>query len=151
MSLTVTSTLGTVYHLWQLPALSMPELADEKEHAIISNPLTDGYRFNVLCGFTAGLRRWKVTFPGLVSSDITSGMTVTDINGSTVSREQYIRSLFVENKVTSTPFVYNWPQNSTNYWVDFEEPMMSMQRMRVKIYSTGLTMVQRRIAGDSLP
>lgn len=78
--------------------------------------------------------------------------TVTGINGATVSREVYIRSLYAENKVTGTPFVLQDQQSSVYYFVDIADENLAMQRaMRVKLFSTGLTFKQRRLAGVTLP
>lgn len=138
-----------MYHLYQLPDASSPEPEDTIKFTTLDNDLADGYRSTVLFGSDTGVREWKLKFPTLAHSDVPA-KTVTDINGASVSREQYLRSLYIENKVTGTPFVYPDPNTGQYYLVDFVENELSMQRMRVKIFSTGLTLRQRRIPGETV-
>ncbi len=149
MPTTVTSSAGTVYHLWQLPDLTTPEPEDSIAFTTLDNDLSDGYRATSLFGSNTGVRKWKLKFPTLASSEVMSN-TVTDINGASVSREQYVRSLYAENKVTGSPFAYQDPANGQYYLVDFEEDELTLARMRVKIYTTGLTLKQRRITGETI-
>lgn len=146
MPTTVTASNGNTYHLWQLPDASAPEPEDLIKFTTLDNDLADGYRSTALFGSNTGVREWKLQFPSLGHIDVLPN-TVTDINGASVSREQYIRSLYVENKVTGEPFAYQDPNNGQYYLVDFVEDDLSMQRMKVKIFSTGLTLRQRRIPG----
>jgi len=139
-----------VFHLWQLTAYTAPEPEDSTAYTVIDSPLTDGYRSSVFAGFTAGVKSWKLTLPTLASLEVLSN-TVTDINGASVSREQYVRSLYAANKTTGTPFVYQDPRDSEYYFVDFADNDLSLARMKVKIYSIGLTLRQRRIAGVYIP
>ncbi len=146
MPTTVTASNGNTYHLWQLPDASAPEPEDLIKFTTLDNDLADGYRSTALFGSNTGVREWKLQFPSLGHIDVLPN-TVTDINGASVSREQYIRSLYVENKVTGEPFAYQDPNNGQYYLVDFVEDDLSMQRMKVKIFSTGITLRQRRIPG----
>jgi len=146
---TVTSSSGAQYHLYGLPDASSPEPEDTIKFTTLDNDLGDGYRSLALFGSDTGVREWKLKFPTLAHSDVLAN-TVTDINGASVSREQYLRSLYIENKVTGTPFVYPDPNTGQYYLVDFVENELSMQRMRVKIFSTGLTLRQRRIPGETV-
>jgi len=151
MPTTVTASNSVAYHLWQLTTHSAPEPVDSIEFASNSVTLADGYRASVQTGFDAGTRSWKLTFPTLAHLDILSN-TVTDVNGALVSREQYVWSLYAHNKTTGTPFVYLDPvKTDTYYFVDFDDEALTYQRMRVKIYSVGITLKQRRIAGVTLP
>lgn len=150
MPTTVTGSDAVEYHLWQLTAYTAPTPVDAIEFATVDNPLTDGYRSAILCGFTAGVKSWKLTLPTLASLDVLSN-TVTDINGGAVSREEYVRSLYAENKVTGTPFVYQDPRDSEYYFVDFADENLTLNRMRVKIYTVGITLRQRRLAGVTIP
>lgn len=149
----VTASNSIQYYVWPFADLTTPEPVDEIEFATIDNTLTDGYRAGILCGASAGVRSWKFTFPGLMGN--LPGIivpTMIDINGASVSREQALRALFVENKVTGQPFVYQDPQSGgTNYFVDFADEMLSMKRMRVKIYTSGVEIRQRRLSGVTLP
>lgn len=145
----VTATNGQSYHLWGLPDLSAPTPTDTTRISTLQNELGDGYRTSLLVGSNNGLKEWKITLPTLAGSGIPVP-TLTDVNGATVTREQYIRSLYIENKVTGTPFVYTDPASGQYYLVDFAEDDLSMERMKVKIFSTGITLRQRRITGVSV-
>jgi hypothetical protein len=149
MPTTVTASNGNTYHLWQLPDLTTPEPEDSIEFTTLDNDLSDGYRSTALFGSNTGVRKWTLKFPTLASLDVLS-TTVTDPNGAAVSREQYVRSLYAENKVTGTPFAYQDPASGQYYLVDFEDQSLSLARMRVKIYSTGLTLKQRRLTGVTI-
>jgi hypothetical protein len=146
---TVTATNGEVFHLYQLPDLSTPNPVDKKEFTILKNDLSDGYGSKRLFGSNTGLRSWQLKFPSLASTEIPVPM-VTDIHGATVSREQYIRSLFDENNIEGTPFAYTDPSSGVRYLVDFVDTELSMERMRVKLYTTGLEIRQRRLVGTTI-
>lgn len=149
MPTSVTSSSGVSYHLWQLPDLSAPEPSDTLTITTLKNDLGDGYSNSILFGSNTGLRTWKLKLPTLAGTNINIPF-VTDIYGASVTRERYIRSLFIENKVTGTPFAYPDPNTGQYYLVDFDEDDLTLERMRVKLYSTGLTLKQRRIQGVTI-
>lgn len=144
--LTVTASNGTEYHLWQLPDESCPEPVDNIEVAKLQNDLVAGYRSSRLIGPATGLRDWKVKLPTLAGKDVPMPF-VTAIDGSSVSREDYIRSLWLENQ-NGTPFVFPDPSTGQYYLADFADEGLSMERLKnYKMYSTGLKIQQRRIPG----
>lgn len=148
---TVTASNSVAYHLWALSTHSAPEPEDSIEFASNSVTLADGYRASVQTGFDAGTRSWKLTLPTLAHIDVLPN-TVTDVNGALVSREQYVWSLYTYNKTTGTPFVYLDPVLADEYYfVDFDDEALTYQRARVKLYSVGITLKQRRLAGITLP
>ena len=147
---TVTASNSIAYFLWPFSAYTVPEPEDSITFNALDCPLTDGYRASIQTGFDTGTREWKMRFPTLASLEVLS-TTMTDINGASVSREECLRSLYVENKVTGTPFVYLNPQNNTYYFVDFADNDLTLARMRIKIYSTRITLRQVRLAGVTLP
>lgn len=148
---TVTASNSVAYHLWGLSIYSAPEPEDTISFNCNNVPLADGYRASVQTGFDAGTKSWKLTFPTLAHYDVLP-KTLTDVHGITVSREQYVWSLYTYNKTTGTPFVYLEPLKSeVYYFVDFADEALTYQRMKVKIYSVGVTLRQRRIAGVTLP
>lgn len=151
MPTTITASDSVAYHLWQLTTHSAPEPEDSIEFASVNNTLADGYRASIQTGFDSGTRSWKLTFPTLAHLDVLS-TTVTDVNGAEVSREQYVWSLYTYNKVTGTPFVYLDPVLADEYYfVDFADEALTYQRAKVKLYSVGITLKQRRIANVTLP
>jgi hypothetical protein len=151
MPLTVTASNGQSYHLWQLPLASSPELETSVTYETIDNPLTDGHKAGILCGPTAGTKSWKLTFPTLTSGDVFPGGKVYDINGAFVSREEYVRSLYAVNKVSGRPFVFRDPEDLVYYFVDFADENLSMKQfLRMKMYVSGITLVQRRLPGVTI-
>lgn len=146
---TLTASNGVKYHLWGLDYyINVMPLTDAHEIDTIDVDLGDGYRSSIQTGFNAGTRTWTVTFPQLPSLEMMPN-TIEDVNGAMVSREQYVRAIFAETKVTGKPFILNW--RGVNYFVIFADRTLSMQRMRVKIYSTGIKLMQVRLRGVSLP
>lgn len=149
MPTTITSSSGTVYHLWQLPDLSAPEPSESIAFNTLRNDLADGYSSKVLFGSNTGLRSWSLTLPTLASSDVMSN-TVTGINGEAVSREQYVWDLYCESQITGDPFVYQSPRNNQYYLVEFADESLTYERARVKLYSTGITLRQVRVSGETV-
>ncbi len=148
---TVTASNSVSYHLWGLSLPSSPEPEDTTQYGSNNVLLTDGYRASIQTGFDAGTKSWKLTFPTLAHLDVLP-TTLTDVNGATVSREQYVWNLYTYNKTTGTPFVYLDPVlDDTYYFVDFADESLTYKRMKVKIYSSGITLKQRRLAGVTLP
>lgn len=145
MPTTVTASNGNTYHLWQLPDLATPEPNDSIEYATLDNDLSDGYRSSVLFGSNNGTRSWNLKVPTSASLDVLAS-TVTDPSGAAVSRNEYLRSLFAENKI-GEPFAFTDPVSGQYYLVDFEDTKISFDRMRIKLYSTGVTLKQRRMPG----
>jgi hypothetical protein len=149
MPTTVTASNSQVFHLWQLTEFTAPEPEDTHDIATIDNPLTDGYRAGTLVGFNAGTRSWRFALPTLASLSVPLP-EVTGPNEETVTREEYVRAVFDENKVSGQPFVIEW--KSDYYFVDVADPVLSMGRaFKVKLFSTGFQLKQRRIAGVTLP
>lgn len=147
---TVLASNGQYYHLWGLPDMSSPEAGDEIDYSTLENELMDGYRSSVFTGFTAGTRSWKLSLPTLASLEVLS-KTVTDVTGAAVSREHYIRNLFVDNQASGRPFVFLSVSNNTYHFVDFEDEELTLSRIRVKIFSTGIRIKERRLSGITLP
>lgn len=146
---TIIASNSVVYHTFELSEYTTPETEDVMEFATIDNDLLDGYRAGILCGFTAGTRSWKLTMPTL--SSLTAMPRVIGVKGGSMSRQLYLSTLYAENKVTGQPFVFLSPQDGEYYFVDFVDEGLTLQRMRVKIFTTGLTMRQRRVPGVTLP
>jgi len=155
----VTSTAGTSFHLFQLPDLSAPEPEDSITFTTIDNELSEGHRSSALLGSNTGVRSWKLNFPTTSAYVSTSAFgatlytpTTTGVSGVSCTREQYLRTLFHINKTTGVPFVYQWPQVTGQYYlVDFAENDISFSKRKgVNIYSTGVTLKQRRINGETV-
>lgn len=148
MPTTITTFSGS-YHLWQLPDLSAPTPSESIEFNTLDNDLSNGYRSTALFGSNAGLRTFELKLPTLAHKDV-ANLTVTDINGATVSREQYVWELYCECKVTGKPFVYQSSRNNQYYLVRFLDKDLTYERMKVKIYSSGIKLQQIRLEGESV-
>lgn len=149
MPTTVTSTSGNTYHLFQLAEASYWEPEESIRFEELENSLGDGYYSQTLYGANTGLRSWKLKLPTLAHTDVLPN-TVTDVSGATVSREEYLWNLFCYTKVTGEPFVFTSPRDGQYHLVRFADKELSYQKMRVKIYSTGVELKQVRIPGESV-
>jgi len=145
MPTTVTSSTGTVYHLWQLPDLTTPTPEEGWRFTDLRNDLSDGFYSRRRLGSDAGLRTWKLAAPTLAALSVLS-KTVTGINGAPVSRLNYVRSLFQQ----SNPFVYQSPINSQYYIVQFGDETLALKRAKVPIYATDINLDQVRISGETV-
>ena len=150
MPTSVAASNGVSYHLWQLPVASTPEPTDITAFSSINVPLADGYRASIQTGFDTGTRSWKFRLPTLAHLDVLSN-TVENIDGEDVSREYYLWSLYVENKSVDKPFVYLDILENKYFFVDFADETLTFARMKVKLYSVGIELKQRRITGVTLP
>jgi hypothetical protein len=149
MPTTVTSTSGNTYHLFQLAEASYWEPEESIRFEELENDLGDGYFSQALYGANTGLRKWKLKLASLAHTDVLPN-TVTDVSGATVSREEYLWNLFCYTKVTGEPFVFTSPRDGQYHLVRFADKDLSYQKMRVKIYSTGVELKQVRIPGESI-
>ena len=149
MPTTVTSTSGNTYHLFQLAEASFWQPEESIRFEELENNLGDGYFSQALYGANTGLRSWKLKLPTLAHTDVLPN-TVTDVSGATVSREEYLWNLFCHTKVTGEPFVFTSPRDGQYHLVRFADKELSYQKMRVKIYSTGVELKQVRIPGESV-
>ena len=104
MPTTVTSTSGTVYHLFQLQC-SVKDSAETISFTTLDNDLADGKKSSILFGSDTGVRRWRLTMPTLSGASMDT-RTYTSITGATVTQEEYLWDLFCETKITGEPFVY---------------------------------------------
>lgn len=150
MPTTVTSSKGTVYHLWQLHAESAREVSPSVEFNEVRNDLGDGYRAQVMYGSDTGIRSWSLTLPSLAGSGV-SVPTVTSITGATVSREQYLWDLYKDTRTTGKPFVFICPHDNQYYLTDFTDKRLRYDKtFRQKLYSTGIELGQVREKGETI-
>lgn len=150
MPTTVTASNGNTYHLWQLPPESTPEPTDVIEFDTLSNEMSSGFRSSQLIGSNTGRRTWELSVPTLAGGTVIAA-AVTSVSGATVSREDYLRTLYANNRVTGTPFAYQEHGDGQYYLVDFAAEPLSMQKMKgVDIYATNVVLKQRRIQGVTI-
>lgn len=137
------------YHLFQL-GLTGQCAVKEYDEAIgvtkFRNELSDGYRSQVLFGSENGVRMFRLSMPTLTGGSLSS-RTVTGPNGETLTYEDYIWSLYLENQITGTPFAIQSQRNNQYYLVDFVNEQLSYSRLLTKLYSTGVELKQVRALG----
>jgi hypothetical protein len=144
---TVTASNGDSFHLWQLPPESTPEPTDVIQFDVLQNELSSGFRSSILIGSNTGRRSWQLSVPTLAGGTVIAA-ALTSVTGATVSREDYLRTLYAYNRTTGIPFVYQENGDGQYYLVDFADEPLSMQKMKgVDIYSTTVELRQRRIHG----
>lgn len=144
----ITASNGQQYHLWQLPFASTLKVFESIEYDISDAEMIDGYRAGINFGAADGLRRWTLRLPTIAAGSVLPA-AIEGFTKGRVNRERYIRDVYTANRTTGRPFVWLW--QNCYYFVDFEDQKLSMARFRVHIYSTGLTIVQRRLVGVTLP
>lgn len=150
MPTTVTSSAGTVYHLFQA-ANSVKTASMGIGFTELRNDLGNGYRSQVLYGSNTGLKKWKLTLPTLADTTVLPN-TYTGVNNESLSREMYLWDLYCETRVTGQPFVYTDPRTGQYYLVDFMNDGLeySQDTMAVKLYSTGVEIEQVRENGETV-
>jgi hypothetical protein len=150
MPTSISSTSGEVYHVFQLStATSVKQFEESIEFTRIVNQLSDGFRSRRLLGSDTGLRRWNISLPTLAHSTI--GIpTVTGVNGTTVSREEYLWELYCECEVSGEPFAIQSERDGQYYLCEFANERLSYEGMKVKLYSTGIELVQVRLDGETI-
>lgn len=150
MPTTVTSSSGTVYHLFQ-GANSVKTASIGIGFTELRNNLGNGFRSQVLYGSSTGLRHWKLTLPTLADTSVLPN-TYTGVNAESLSREMYIWDLYCNTRITGEPFAYQCPRDGRYYLVDFKDDSLeySQENMYVKLYSTGVEIEQVREDGETI-
>lgn len=154
MPTSITASNGNTYHLFQLSASgatgqSVKSFDEAIKFTVLRNELSDGYRSSLLFGSNTGVRRWSLRLPTLAHSSI--GIpNVTDLNGSSVSREQYVWDLYSETQVTGEPFAIQSERNGQYYLVEFVDEELSYSGFKIKLYETGLNLKQVRVQGVTI-
>lgn len=133
------------YHVFQIQC-SVRELTGAIALSELENDLGDGYYDELLYGSETGTRRWALSFPTLPDGALES-TTYTGINGEQLTRAEYLEDLFMETKVTGTPFVFQNPRNGGYYLVKFADPEYVFRKSLTKLYSAEVNLKQARIDG----
>lgn len=139
----VTASNGNQYHLFSI-ACSVKEYTEGVQYSTLDNELADGYWSQILFGSAVGVRSFSLTLPTLSDSinDLVDGPY-----GEQLTKRAYIRALHAFTIVEGKPFVIKSVENGQNYLVRFADPKLSLQRMLVKLFSTGIELKQVRIPG----
>lgn len=147
MPLTITSSTGVKYHVWQLHAECARSVSPSIEFNEIRNELGNGYRTQILYGSAEGVRFWSVSLPSLAGIELPVP-TVIDVNKAKVSREQYLWDLYNDTRITGKPFAFPCPRDELYYLTDFTDSRLTYEKtFRQKLYSTGIELGQVREVG----
>lgn len=139
----VTASNGDQYHLFSIPC-SVKEYTEGIQYSTLDNELSDGYWSQILFGSAVGVRSFSLTLPTLSDSlvDLVDGPY-----GEQLTRRAYIRALHAFTVVEGKPFVIKSVENGQYYLVRFADPKLSLQRMLVKLFTTGIELKQVRVPG----
>lgn len=146
---TVSSPSGNSFHLWGLPDMSAPEPSASKTVTRLKNDMCQGYTSSKLLGLKSGLRTWELKLPTLAGTGIAPN--VTDPDGASVSREQYVRNVVKYNQNGGTAIAYQWPPATGQYYLcDIVNTPEYKRKRGVNIYETSLTLQQRRVKNETV-
>lgn len=113
---------------------------------ILSGDFGDGFAPpSAVIGNPSGLRGWTIRIDALPDSNI-----VPLIEGKT--RADYLWDFFVASKAAGNkPFWVEDPKTDLFYLASFTDDEISYEILCSKVYSTGLTLRQRRVSGQVSP
>jgi hypothetical protein len=108
----------------------------------------DGHDDSSLVGSSLGTRSWKLvykTLPGTMDSPV----QVTD--ALLESRADYLWNFFCRRKAEgNSSFILTCPRDGKRYLAKFVEHKLSYEMFATKLFSSGLSIQQRREAGVSM-
>jgi hypothetical protein len=110
----------------------------------------DGYGEGVVTGNPAGLLTWKVKISALPDVD---EYTVAGPGDVPQTRWEYLWEFYVRHNVANWHKVF-WlrdPKSGRHYLADIAEEELSFQLFCLTVASAGLTLRQRRVAGQDSP
>ena len=138
------------------------------EWSVLTAEFGDGYEAGALVGSPEGTRTWAIRIDVLPGSDDSgsliseAGLTLlTDPSGEDILLEQQTRAQYLWRFFRASKAAGNEP-----FWIEIEDPedgirknylasfvdhRLSFQVLCAKVYSTGLQLRQRRVAGVSSP
>ncbi len=147
----VTASNGEQFFVWPLPAASARSVSPGISVNDIENDLGNGYFASTLYGSDTGLRTWSVT------QNTMGGATfplpfVTGIHGGSVSQQQALWDLYLEQKVSGRPFAFPCPRDGQKYLAKFVggDRLVYEKIFRADQYSTGIELTQVREDGVTI-
>jgi hypothetical protein len=121
-------------------------LSVEVDFAIVEQDLGDGYDQSILMGSSAGLRAWNLVYKTLPQTLDGAIMRGTELE----SRADYVWDFFVRMKAAgNASFELICPKDGKRYLVKFAEHKISYELFMVRLFSSGVRIVQRRDVGVS--
>ena len=112
--------------------------------SIIEQELGDGYDTSILTGSSAGLRSWALVMKVLPQT-LDGGL----FHGSELqSRADYLWDFFCRHKALgNASFELVCPKDDKRYLVKFADHELSYELFAVRLFSSGVKIVQRREVG----
>lgn len=111
----------------------------------IEHQFGDGYDETLVVGSSTGLREWQLKYkvlPGTLDRPIQLD------NGDLLSRADYLWDLFNRLKADGNKsLIITCPRDGKRYLAKIVEPKLSYEMFMVKLFSSGLTLRQRRERG----
>jgi phage-related protein len=109
---------------------------------ILEASFGDGYEDSALVGSSEGTRAWKLVFkvlPGVLDRSTQGGTFTIE------SRADYLWDFFVRRKAEgNSSFWITCPRDNQDYLAKFVEHTLSFDMFMIKLFSTGLSLQQRR-------
>lgn len=110
-----------------------------------------GYGEGAVIGHPEGLRTWKFkcsALPNLMNEDL-----IDAGEHGLVTRAQYVWGVFERSNVRNAhkPIWFREPVEGRSYLVEIVEDELDFRMLSLLIYSTGLTLRQRRVFGVASP
>lgn len=115
--------------------------------AEIRSDAGQGYHSSALLdGADTGTKNWKLVFKNAIQTLNKVGYYQSD----QFKYVEYVYDFFCRHKVSGAPFVLFCHFNKNYYLADFSENNISLEMMHVVLWSTGLSVVQRRLAAETV-
>jgi hypothetical protein len=112
--------------------------------SIVEQELGDGYDYSILTGSSAGTRSWSLVFKALPATLDGGLMRGTEVE----SRADYLWEFFCRRKAEgNSSFELVDPKDGKTYLVKFAEHELSYEMFALKLFATGLKLVQRQELG----
>jgi hypothetical protein len=119
--------------------------------ATLSADYGDGYREGAVIGSPEGLRTWKVKIGAL--PNVTDENLVNAGAQGLQTRADYLWKFFERHNVQNAhkPFWVRDPVSNIDYLAEIVEDDLDYRMLSRLVYSTGLTIRQRRVHGQESP
>jgi hypothetical protein len=106
-----------------------------------------GYRSSVLVdGPITGLKNWKLNYKALRQTLDKPAYYLDD----PFTQADYLWDFYCRHQVSGLPFVILCPKNNQYYLADFSDDIFSLELLMIKLWSTGLSLSQRRVINVSV-
>jgi len=123
-------------------------LSEQVEFRVLEFSFGDGYEDSALVGSTEGTLSWKLTFnvlPGALGQERCGPLSVE-------SRADYLWNFFCDRMAAGNEtFKFISPRNGRMYLAAFAETKLSYEMFAARLFSSGISLKQRREQGAEEP